>query len=148
MSRQAVRVILLCILLGVSYFLGKPQNASTPRSGVAPASAPAPSVGASARQTWGRPETLPDHFLRHGADFKAPNPDDYAAQAHAFLERAKTSGLPAKRDRNGELRIYDPATGTFGAYNANGTTKTFFKPGSPSYFDRQSGEPVDLRSVR
>lgn len=142
MSRQAVRIVLLAILLAVSYYFGKPQSSQISHPG------PAAGVSSDARQTWGRPETLPDHFARHGSDFGARDPDDYAAQAHAFLEHAKTAGLPAKRDRDGELRIYDPATGTFGAYNANGTTKTFFKPGSPSYFERQHGEPVDLRALR
>ncbi|EDY20429.1 Pyocin large subunit-like protein [Chthoniobacter flavus Ellin428] len=142
MSRQGVRIVLLFILLGVSWYFGKPQNSAV--------SSPAPAAGvsASARQTWGRPETLPDHFARHGHDFGARTPDDYAAQARAFLERAKTSGLPAKRDRNGDLRVYDPATDTFGAYNADGTTKTFFKPGNPGYFDHQPGERVDLRATK
>ena len=54
----------------------------------------------------------------------------------------------AKRDHDGSLRIYDSATGTFAAYNADGTTKTFFKPGNPTYFDHQPGAPVDLRSLR
>jgi pyocin large subunit-like protein len=88
---------------------------------------------------------LPDHFARHGADFGARSPEDYAAQAAAFLLRAKAEGLPAKRDADGSLRIYDPSTGAFGAYNANGTTRTYFKPGSPTYFERQPGENVDLR---
>jgi len=142
MSRQGVRIVLLFILLGVSWYFGKPQNSAV--SGPAPTT----SVSASARQTWGHPETLPDHFARHGPDFGARTPDEYAAQAHAFLQRARTSGLAAKRDRNGELRIYDPATDTFGAYNADGTTKTFFKPGNPSYFDHQPGDRVDLRTAR
>ena len=111
-------------------------------------SAPLANVGASAWQTWGQPDTLPDHFARHGADFHARDADDYAAQAAAFFQRAKADGLPAKRATDGSLRIYDPATDTFGAYNASGTTRTFFKPGSAGYFDRQEGERVDLRTLR
>lgn len=93
-------------------------------------------------------ETLGDHFARHGRDFNARNADDYAAQAAAFLQRAKTTGLPAKRDADGSLRVFDPATGAFAAYNRDGTTKTYFKPGSPGYFDHQPGTPVDLRTAR
>jgi pyocin large subunit-like protein len=144
-SRQAVRLVLLVILAAFSWYFGKPQPQGSSSSRPAPATA---SVSASARQTWGRPETLPDHFARHGRDFGARDPDDYAAQAHAFLERAKAGGLPAKRDHDGSLRIYDPSTGAFAAYNPDGTTKTFFKPGSPHYFDHQPGEPVDLRVSR
>jgi pyocin large subunit-like protein len=100
-----------------------------------------------ARQTWGRVDTLADHFARHGRDFHARDAEDYAAQAAALLQRARANGLPAKRTADGTIRVYEPATGAFGAYNANGTTKTFFKPGSPSYFDRQPGERVDLRTA-
>ena len=119
-----------------------------PKNAPLPAHAPSADLGGSARQTWAHPDTLPDHFARHGADFHARDADDYAAQAAAFLQRAKTTGLPAKRTGDGSLRIYEPATDTFGAYNANGTTRSFFKPGSPTYFDRQSGESVDLRTAR
>jgi len=97
---------------------------------------------------WGRPSTLEDHFVRHGRDFQARDAADYACQAHLFLERAKTTGLPAKRDADGSLRVFDPRTGAFGAYNADGTTKTYFKPGSRDYFQRQPGTPIDLRNAR
>lgn len=37
--------------------------------------------------------------------------------------------------------VYDSSTNTFGSYNPDGTTKTFFKPtGGQSYFDNQPGE--------
>lgn len=144
MSRQGVRLVLLVVVLGLSWFFGKSQ----PQGSSAPRPVPTADASTSARQTWGRPETLPDHFARHGRDFGARDPDDYAAQAHAFLEHAKAGGLPAKRGHDGSLRIYDPSTDTFAAYNPDGTTKTFFKPGSATYFDRQPGTPVDLRSLR
>jgi hypothetical protein len=99
-------------------------------------------------QTWGNPASLPDHFARHGADFGARSPDEYARLAEQFLRRARMEGLPAKVDDRGVLRIFDPATRTFGAYNRNGTAKTFFKPGSSGYFDRQPGQRVDLRTLR
>lgn len=94
---------------------------------------------------WGRAETLEDHFRRHGADFQARDAADYARQAHLFQQRAYSSGLPAKRDGDGSLRIFDPRTGAFGAYNGDGTTRTYFKTSDPRYFDRQPGERVTLR---
>jgi len=40
----------------------------------------------------------------------------------------------------GGIRMYDAETNTFGAYNANGTTRTYYKPkGGQSYWDRQPG---------
>ncbi|KAA3610784.1 MAG: hypothetical protein DWQ01_07685 [Planctomycetota bacterium] len=77
---------------------------------------------------WGNPRTLVDHFKRHGADFGAKNVDDYAQKASAFLRRSQREKLPTKIDKDGIIRVWDPATNTFGSYNANGTTKTFFKP--------------------
>lgn len=93
---------------------------------------------------WGRAETLEDHFRRHGADFQARDAADYARQAHLFRQRAYSSGLPAKRDGDGSLRIFDPRTRAFGAYNGDGTTRTYFKASDPRYFDRQPGERVNL----
>ncbi|MFZ4768051.1 MAG: hypothetical protein ACOYMN_24145, partial [Roseimicrobium sp.] len=70
-------------------------------------------------QTWARLSTLQDHFDRHGADFRASSPDDYARQAWEFLQRAKDEGLPAKRDESDStLRVWDPKTGAFAAYNS------------------------------
>jgi hypothetical protein len=45
---------------------------------------------------------------------------------------------------SGSIRTYDPASNSFGSYNANGTTRTFFKPTSPTYFDRQPGIPPTI----
>lgn len=96
--------------------------------------------------TWGSPRSLVDHFERHGSDFQARSADDYAAQAWLFLVRAKLEGLPAKRDAGGVIRIFDPRSGTFAAYNPDGTTKTYFKPGRHGYFEDQPGRAVDLRT--
>lgn len=98
------------------------------------------------RKIWGNPESLPDHFARHGGDFHAKDAEDYARMSWEFLQRAKTDGLPAKVDEDGVLRVFDPKTGTFASYNRNGTTKTFFKPGSNGYFERQPGRDVNLKT--
>ena len=71
-------------------------------------------------ESWGNPATLEDHFLDHGADFGAANADEYASQASQFLQDGLADGLPTKIDTDGIIRVYDPATNTFGAYNADG----------------------------
>lgn len=93
-------------------------------------------------ETWANPASLPDHFARHGGDFKAATAEDYAAHAWQFRQRAAHAGYRMKRDERGVLRIFDPASGSFGAYSRDGKTRTFFKPKSPDYFDRQPGTPV------
>jgi hypothetical protein len=113
--------------------------------------APRPHSGESkappARQTWANGATLQDHFNRHGADFDARDPEDYARQAWEFRERARSSGLPAKVDTDGVIRIFDPRTGAFAAYAPSGKTKTYFKPGSRDYFERQPGRTVRANTL-
>ncbi|MCW0219712.1 MAG: hypothetical protein OJI67_15415 [Prosthecobacter sp.] len=95
------------------------------------------------RETWGRMETLRDHFDRHGADFQCRDSDDYAAQAWFLLQRGKAGQLPMKwDDTDGTLRVFDPQTRAFAAYNRDGTTKTFFRPNNASYWQRQPGRPI------
>ena len=80
-------------------------------------------------ETWGHAETLEDHFLRHGSDFSAGSSEDYANEASQFLQGSQLNGLPTKIDPlTGVIRVYDPVTNRFGAYNANGTTRTFYRP--------------------
>lgn len=98
------------------------------------------------RKIWGNVASLPDHFARHGGDFHAKDADDYARMSWEFLQRAKADGLPAKVDEEEVLRVFDPRTGTFAAYNRDGTTKTFFKPGGHDYFERQPGRDVNLKT--
>ncbi len=112
------------------------ESAASPASGQrhAPAS----------KETWSHPDTVQDHFRRHGADFHARDAEDYAAKAWRFRQEAATSGYLVKKDGKGVLRIYDPASDTFGAYNPDGSTRTFFKPGKKGYFDHQPGKLVKL----
>jgi Purple acid Phosphatase, N-terminal domain len=123
-------------------------NAVTPDKKAATATNPSTQAPPT-RQTWGHVDSLQDHFDRHGGDFSSTSPDDYAAQAWRFLQRARMENLPMKMDdTDGTLRVFDPATRTFGAYNRVGMTKTFFKPDSPSYWQRQPGRTVTAADLR
>lgn len=124
----------------------KPEPTSKPRAPTAPEkSIPGNYAPPPTARTWGDRESLQDHFIRHGRDFGARNADDYAAKAWLFLQRAKDEGLPAKLDPdNGTIRVWDGASHTFAAYNRDFTTKTFFRPQSADYFQRQPGKPVRL----
>jgi RHS repeat-associated protein len=96
--------------------------------------------GLGGASTWGRAETLADHFARHGDDFGARTANEYAEAASSFLRRSQAERLPTKIDSKGIIRVYDKATNTFGAYNPNGTTATFFKPAeAASYWAKQPG---------
>lgn len=109
-----------------------------------PAPTPKPIVrdAPATRFTWGNIGSLPDHFARHGGDFSAKSPDDYAAQAWRFRERAVAEQLPMKLDVDGTVRVFDPKTRAFASFNRDGTAKTYFCPDNPSYWQRQPGKPV------
>lgn len=120
-------------------------DAITPDKKSAPVAASVPPT----RQTWGHLDSLQDHFDRHGSDFSAKSPDDYAAQAWSFLQRARAESLPMKLDdTDGTLRVFDPKTRAFAAYNDAGRTKTFFKPESSGYWQRQPGRSVTPAELR
>jgi hypothetical protein len=117
---------------------GKGGALVTPR---APIPAPTALVAPPTRLTWGSMASLQDHFDRHGADFGATTPDDYAAKAWAFREQAVAQRLPMKLDGS-TVRVMNLRTLAFAAYNRDGTTKTYFRPRDASYWDRQPGTPV------
>lgn len=100
------------------------------------------------RESWGRLETLQDHYDRHGADFQCRNPDEYAAQAWFFLQRGKAGQLLMKWDESEDtLRVFDPETRAFAAYNRDGMTKTYFRPNNASYWQRQPGHSIKPGSL-
>ncbi|MBS0221255.1 MAG: hypothetical protein JSR91_10990, partial [Proteobacteria bacterium] len=117
-----------------------PQGA---RLGLAPPAAsakPPVPLGSQEANGWGKPETLTKHFKDHGADFGATSEEDYARKAQDFLRRAQLEQLPMKVDSRGDILVYDPTNNIFGAYNADGTTKTFYRPepaihGQPTNMD-------------
>lgn len=94
------------------------------------------------RLIWANIGSLQDHFDRHGGDFSAKSPDDYAAQAWRFRERAVAERLPMKLDSDGTVRVFDPKSRAFASFNRDGTAKTYFRPDSSSYWQRQPGRPV------
>ncbi len=89
-------------------------------------------------ERWGDAETLQRHYDDHRKDFRAKSARDYARQARQFFQHARREKLPTIVDRSGITRIYDPATNTFGSYNPDGSTRTFFKPKEKTdYFRKQ-----------
>ncbi len=134
------------LLQKITGLISKP--APQPAPALKPATMPPVSANAIGREVpptrriWGSLASLPDHFARHGADFGAKSPDDYAAQAWRFRERAVAERLPMKLDTDGTVRVFDPQTRAFAAFNRDGTAKTFFRPESASYWQRQPGRAL------
>lgn len=90
-------------------------------------------------------QTAQRHFRDHGADFGSQSVEDYEQGAENFLKDAQEKGYPARVDANGRIRVYDPATNTFGVYDSDGSIVSYYKPSSSTYWDRNSpgwGDPV------
>ena len=90
----------------------------------------------AANNYWEKPETLADHYAEHGEGVCATSKEEYARMAHElYLNKGK---YQVKVDKEGITRVYDAARNLFGAYNPDGTTKTYLAPtGGQAYFDRQ-----------
>jgi hypothetical protein len=91
--------------------------------------------------TWANRSKLTRHFRSHGTDFGARSEQEYATMASSFLQNS--NGLPTKIGSDGTIRVFDPASNTFGAYSPSGGTRTFFKPSSSTYWKRQPGKLIE-----
>lgn len=86
---------------------------------------------------WANDARKADHFDRHGADFGATNADEYTAMArNLYVNRAN---LETHVDLRGIVRVYERGTNSFGVFDPRGVIKTFYKPSSPTYWDRNYG---------
>jgi RHS repeat-associated protein len=94
---------------------------------------------------WGRFETLSDHYDRHGPDFGSSSPEEYAQQASDFLRQMVKNGEIKINPDDGVIRAWDPATKSFGSYNPDGSTKTYYirQKNPDDYWNVQPGdEPI------
>ena len=82
---------------------------------------------------------LDEHYAKHGTEFGSISKADYLRLAQE-LRDAPVGGpiLEAKRP-DGAVTRFDRRKGYFGAYNPDGTIRTFFIPAAgESYFRRQA----------
>ena len=90
----------------------------------------------AANNYWEKPETLAGHYAEHGEGVCATSKEEYARMAHEFY--LNKGQYQVKVDKEGITRVYDAARNLFGAYNPDGTTRTYLAPtGGQAYFDRQ-----------
>src|SRR6478735_3728294 len=85
---------------------------------------------------------LDEHYDKHGAEFGRITKQDYLRQAQ-LLRDAEVGGpvLQTVRD-DGVTTRFDRQTGAFGAFNPNGTIRTFFKPNDGERYYRRQAERV------
>jgi len=118
------------------------------RSRQAPQQAPTPSgpavhetrdTSASSSRGFRSRQQLEEHFDKHGGEFGRITIEQYLQRAQA-LRDAPVGGSIVERIRptDGVITRFDRKTGAFGAYNSDGTIRTFFKPDDGErYFNRQ-----------
>lgn len=83
-------------------------------------------------------ENAEHHWRKHGGEFPAlKTAAEYEAAAHAFVSHPP-QGTLTKKDRDGDMLFYDPATNTFAVRRRDGAPRTMFKPDNGmAYWNRQ-----------
>lgn len=102
------------------------------------------------KNNWSKPQTLQKHTVEHGSDFQTKSISEYSQKANEFYNNAPKNGYQQITAQDGVQRIYDSKTNTFGSYNSDGSTRTFFKPiQGRGYWNQQSTNPnKNVRSER
>lgn len=82
---------------------------------------------------------LDDHFAKHGREFGEISKQDYLKMAQSLRDaKVGPDVLESKRPDGGYSR-FDKRKGWFGAFESDGTIRTFFIPNDGlRYFRRQS----------
>ena len=68
------------------------------------------------------------HYEQHGQDFGAKSPKEYARMAGEFLTGDTPNHVRECTRKKGDVVRFDPTTDAYGILDANGVTRTFFKP--------------------
>lgn len=87
---------------------------------------------------------LDEHFVKHGAEFGAISKAQYLRLAQELRDAPAGGPILESRRPSGEFSRFDRRHGYFGAYNRNGTIRTFFIPNAGErYFQRQAQREHD-----
>ena len=84
-------------------------------------------------------ERLIEHFEKHGLEFAGISIDEYLRRGQSLRDRAAGEDLLERVQDDGVVTRFDRTTGEFGAFDADGIIRTFFRPkGGEAYFRRQA----------
>lgn len=82
---------------------------------------------------------LEEHYAKHGAEFGGISRQEYLARAQALRDAPLGGEILQAVAPDGIVSRFDRRTGYFGAYNRDGTIRTFFIPNAGErYFHRQA----------
>jgi pyocin large subunit-like protein len=87
---------------------------------------------------------LDEHYQKHGSEFGTISKAEYLRLAQELRDAPAGGPILEARRSNGEFSRFDRRHGYFGAYNSNGTIRTFFIPNAGErYFQRQAQREHD-----
>ena len=87
---------------------------------------------------------LDEHYQKHGSEFGAISEMEYLRLAQVLRDTPAGGPILEARRPNGEFSRFDRRHGYFGAYNPDGTIRTFFIPNNGErYFRRQAQRHYD-----
>lgn len=82
---------------------------------------------------------LDEHYHKHGAEFGHIDKKEYLRLAQELRDAPVGGAILEARRGNGEFSRFDKRHAYFGAYNPDGTIRTFFIPNDGvRYFERQA----------
>jgi len=85
---------------------------------------------------------LDEHYAKHGSEFGAISKAEYLRLAQGLRDAPAGGPILEARRPDGEFSRFDRRHGYFGAYNPDGTIRTFFIPNDDiRYFERQARRP-------
>ena len=80
-----------------------------------------------------------EHYAKHGSEFGHISKAEYLHRAQQLRDSAVGGPILEIRRSDGTVSRFDKHSGYFGAYNRDGTIRTFFIPAAgESYFRRQA----------
>ena len=83
-----------------------------------------------------------EHFEKHGREFGNVTPQQYLHLAQELRDAPAGGPILEAIKPGGIITRFDRRTGSFGAYNPDGTIRTFFIPNDGErYFHRQAKRP-------
>jgi pyocin large subunit-like protein len=82
---------------------------------------------------------LDEHFQKHGAEFGKITKSEYLRLAQELRDAPRGGPILEQKRSDGVITRFDRRKGYFGAYNPDGTIRTFFVPNDGErYFRRQA----------
>jgi hypothetical protein len=84
-------------------------------------------------------DRLNEHYQKHGHEFGAISKSEYLEQARALRDRPAGGDILEIRRPDGVVTRFDRAAGSFIAFEADLTIRTYFRPNDgEGYFRRQA----------